>query len=280
MLSAGEATSSLLGLLPFVFILGAAAVVFVLFAGGKLTADDLGQVLTSVIVILGGVVIVMLFVGSVCLNISPVEHFENGATTDPLTQLWTDIATAEKTACGYITRADKFIQSDLGKPGHDNPDLVTQAQQDARTKAGGPLTDCTSGEWDSVTPNTADATNRITRLETTVNGFTAPVFQQAYQAQNTCESFTGFAHVAYQHIPLLESFTDSASPTDVSGDAAVITALQQRLATVNATITTQQQKFLKPIDDKTAALNRGETSDCDKKRGANAGKNIAGGKPA
>ena len=269
MLSTGEATTSLVGLLPFAIILAAAAAVFVLFVGGKLSADDLSQVLISVLVILSGVVVVMLFIGSLCLNIRPRENFVDGSsegvTTDPLTQLWADIATAEKTACGYITRTDKFIQSDLGEPGNDNPDLVTQAQQDARTKAGGPITDCTSGEWDSVVPNTADATNRITRLETTVNGLTAPVFQQAYQAQNTCESFRDFA---------LETFQDDSS------DASVISALQQRLTVVNTTITTQQQKFLKPIDDKTAALNRGETSDCDKQRGANAGKNIAGGKPA
>lgn len=272
MLSAGEATSSLIGLLPFIFILGAAAAVFVVFAGGRLSGDDLTEVLTSVLVILAGVALIMFFVSHVCMNISPVEHFADASAGDSdtaLTQLWTDIATAEKTACEYITRADKFIQSDLGKPGHDNPDLVTQAQQDARTKAGGPLTDCTSGEWDSVTPNTTDAENRIARLETTVNGFTAPVFQQAYKAQNTCESFRGSVTV--------ESFQDIQ---DVSGEAAVIAGLQERLATVNTTLTTQQQKLLKPIDDKTAALNRGEVSDCDKSRGANAGKNIAGGKPA
>jgi hypothetical protein len=251
MLSTGEAISSLLGLLPFLILLGAAAAVGIVFMGGRLSGEDVSQIMTSVFVILGGVVVVLMFVGSVCLTIHPTERFVD-ISSDPLTQLWSDIAAAEKASCGYITRADKFIQSDLGKPGYDNPSLVTQAQQDARDKAGGPLADCVT-PWDTTEPNVDDATNRIARLETTLTGFTAPIFQQAFTAQNTCESFQ-----------------DASS--------SVIQSLQQRLTVVQSTIQAQQQKFLKPIDDKTAALNRGEASDCDKKRGATAGGNIAGGK--
>lgn len=276
MLSAREAITSLLGLIPFLILLGAVAAIGLVFAGGKLSGEDVSEVMTSVLVILAGVVVVLMFVSGVCMTIHPTEQFRGAASehngirlyptyieqftdapvdvsSSPLTQLWADIATAEKAVCGYITRADKFIQSDLGKPGHDDPSLVTQAQQDARDKAGGPLTDCES-PWDTTEPNVDDATNRVTRLETTLNGFTAPAFQQAFDAQNTCESFV-----------------------DVP-NTAVIQALQQRLSVIQSTIQTQQQKFLKPIDDKTAALNRGEASDCDKKRGATAGGNIAGGK--
>jgi hypothetical protein len=62
-------------------------------------------------------------------------------------------------------------------------------------------------------------------------------------------------------VPCQEGFYDTGSVADVSG-------LQARLAAVRTEIQTQQTKLLKPIDDKNAALQRGEVSDCDKRRGA------------
>jgi len=238
-LSQVEASRSFLGLLPFAILLVAAAAIGFLSFSGKLTGDDVGIVIFRFIMIGVCVILVLVVVGSVCLNIHPTEQF-----LDPLDQLWADLAVAEKDVCGFFDRADGFIQNDIGKPGHDDPSLVTNARLAARNKAG-PIVDCTHS-WVDVSANEADAADRIGRLEASLSGFTGPVFQKAFKQSDTC------------------GFLDASL-------TARFTAVQQQ-------IVLQKSKYLKPIDDKTAALNRGEVSDCDKSKGATAGAGVAGGK--
>jgi hypothetical protein len=231
------------GFIPLVIVAGALIIVGVLYVLKRLTATDLDEILESLVYFTGSLLGIMLIVRFLCMNIQPTERF---ADADPEATLMSDIAAAEKAVCGYMTRADGFIQSRVGKAGTDNPDLVVQAQNQARAGAGGPITDCSG----TAVADLDEAENRIARLEFTLNGFTAPVFQEAYKSTNTCESFA-----------------DSR-----------LTDLQTRIATVKQLISFQKQKFLDPIDQKQAAMQRGEVSDCDKNRGGNTSADVAGGK--
>ena len=141
-----------------------------------------------------------------------------------------DISAAEAAVCKLITRADGFIQNDVGKAGQDNPELVTAAQQKARAD----LDMVTCGD---PTTDMLDMDHRLTRLESTLSGFTGPEFKRTYDATVPCQE--GFV-----------------------GDA------RARLTAIQATIAEQQQKLLGPIDAKTAAMQRGDLSDCDRRRGA------------
>jgi hypothetical protein len=204
-----------------------------------------------------GLMAVLIVVRTFCGNIHPVETFVgqgiNDTQTDPVQALWSGIAAAEEATCKYITRADGFIQNNEGKAGYDNPTLVSDAQQKARAAADGPLTDCTE-TWPTTLQDVssytldqglADADNRLTRLETTLQGFTGVIFQNTYNATVDCQ----------MPQPTTEGFDTS------------LTTLQQRLTAVQAAIQMQQQKLLGPIDQKTEELKKGQVSDCDKARG-------------
>jgi len=235
-------------LIPFIVIAIANGTVILLFMLGKLTFHDLDEVTDGLITIAVGILAIFLIVHLFCLNIRPVERFQDASAS--LSSLWTGIVETEKDICTLMTRADNFIQNQVGQPGHDNPQLVASAQQQARDKAGGQLTDCTTSGGDEPNGTLSDAENRIARMEVTLNGFTAPAFQQALKASQTCESFD---------------------------DSTTLTDLQSRLATVRATIQQQQRQYLKPVDDKQAAMQRGELSDCDRQKGATSGAGVVGG---
>jgi hypothetical protein len=228
---------SIVGFAPFAIVSIAAAIVGILYAMSRISLDMVSDVLESSIVIGLGITVVVIIVNLFCLNIRPYERFDGGS------DLLAGIAQAEKDVCALMTRADGFIQSDVGPPGQDTPSLVTTAQENARTAAGSPIVDCSA-------TYVSDAENRIARLETTLNGFTAPIFQKAYKASNTCENF--------------------------ADDPAVrLDDLQKRLATIQRLIAQQKQTYLKPIDDKNAAMQRGELSDCDRQKGAAVGGGLA-----
>lgn len=232
---------------PYILIGMSVLFVGAIYAIQKAPATVIGDVMQDVGMI--GIIVFMtlVLVGSFSMMIHPRELFEDGGSdaVDPTVQLLTDITATEKDVCDLITRTDKFIQNDIGKPGHDDPQLVTNAQQKARDAVGGPITDCGTS-WDDVSGAAAlqEADNRLTRMEATLTSFTGPELQSTYNKSVPCQT-EGFA------------------------DAGPLSDLQNRLAAVKQTIVMQQKKLLKPIDDKTAALQRGEVSDCDKKRGGN-----------
>lgn len=235
--------ATVVGLTPYILIAMGLVFMGFIYALERFPTSILGDTLVDLVGIGIGVVLVLLLVSRLCLTIHPQESFVDGGT-DPVVQLLQDIGTAEKDVCDLITRTDKFIQNDVGKPGHDNPQLVSDAQQKARDAVGSPLTDCQASWTLDVSGDAAiqEADNRLTRMEDTLKSFTGPELQATYDKSVKCEGFQ-------------------------SGGS--LSALQDRLVAVKTTITTQQQKLLKPIDDKTAALQKGEVSDCDKKRGGN-----------
>jgi alkylhydroperoxidase/carboxymuconolactone decarboxylase family protein YurZ len=236
---------SIVGFAPFAIVITAGVIVGILYIAGRVPKDFIPDVAEAIIIIGLGITVIVIIVNLFCLNIRPYERFDGGS------DLLTGIAQAEKDVCGLMTRADGFIQSDVGPPGQDNPSLVTTAQVNARAAAGGPVVDCSAGLIDaSGDAMLQEAENRIARLETTLNGFTAPIFQKAYKASNTCENF--------------------------ADDPAVrLDDLQKRLATIQSLIAQQKQNYLKPIDDKNAAMQRGELSDCDRRKGGAVGGGLA-----
>ncbi len=234
----------LIGVLPFLLILAASVGVGLTYVSAKFSAADAGEVMFSVATILLVSMTVGIFLRLSCGGIQPYEQFV-GTVTDvsgeEMAQLLADITTTEHDVCELITRTDKFIQSDVGKAGYDNPALVAQAREKAREAVNGPLTDCQT-VWPDVSGEAAlnEADNRMSRMEATLKSFTGPELESTYNRTVPCQE----------------------------GFASQIDAARARLTAIQATIQMQKTKYLKPIDDKNAALQRGEVSDCDKKRGA------------
>ena len=275
---------SLFGFLPFVILMAAGAGTIVLLALGRIAIQDVLEIMDAVIVIVLGLTVVTIIVNLLCLNIRPVEHFEEGEkvkkTGNEFLDLLNQITLAERATCTLMTRADHFIQNDVGHEGIDDPTRITEAQQQARNTAGGPIVDCSAAAVEDISTNTMtilqtvatdeslnEAENRIARLETTLNSFTAPIFQKALNASNTCE---GFALAKQPEFADIEGFAQGEQTT------AKLKDLQKRLSSIQRVIETQKRSYLKPIDDKTAAMQRGEVSDCDRQKGGATGTAIAG----
>lgn len=227
---------SLLGLAPFAIILIAAVVAALFMFSGRLTAEEASDIAFSVLMISAGIWVIAIFAQMICLNVRPYEQFEDASThKEKEAALLAGITAAEKSVCTLITRTNKFIAADQGHAGQQNPDLITQAQQKAVAAAGGPLVDC-----DTTDVSGSDAENRISRLETTLNNFTGPEIVKTYNNTVPCQP---------------EGFADNPS-------------LEKRLEAIQALIKEQETKYLKPIDQKTEQLRKGQASDCDKQRGA------------
>lgn len=230
-------------------------------------AADLGL---SVALILMGVISVMLFVCIFCSTIHPTERFvDAGAPGDtvasmtPEDTLLNGITAAEQKVCGLIGRTDKYIESDVGKPGQDDPSLVVAAQRKARAAVpGGRLVDCTVG---SPQPTLLDADARLTLMENSIKWFIDPELEATYKkAMAGCEGFSDSAQN--------EGFDDGNGNPAPMVDTA---ALQKRLDAINAAINEQNRTRIVPMDKQQERLNRGEVSDCQKKMGANAGADAA-----
>jgi len=226
-----------LGLSPFgILLLAGLLVAGYLFAG---RFDD-AKANSELGLMFGGSVLVVLLTTILlcimCVKIRPREMFVDLVSqldSSQETVLLNDISAAEEAVCKLITRADGFIQNDVGKAGQDDPGLVRAAQQKARAD----VDMVTCGE---PATETLDIDHRLARLESTLTGFTGPEIKRTYDATVPCrEQFVG----------------GGVSPRD-------------RLTAIRAMITEQQQKFLGPIDTKTAAMRRGDLSDCERRRGA------------
>jgi hypothetical protein len=185
-----------------------------------------------------------------CQTPRPRERFENPTAGESavVARLRSGIAEAEEAVCKYITRADQFIKSDVGPAGQKDPSLVSAAEQKAREGVNMVL--CSDGMAvasvdASGSDEMVDLENRITRLESTLSGFTGVVFKHSYE----------------ETVPCKEGFVDVTEPPTPA-------QLEQRLAAIRTTIDDQQTKYLGPIDQKTQDLQSGKASDCDKRRGA------------
>jgi hypothetical protein len=180
------------------------------------------------------VLLLMLLLCLFCVQIRPRELFVDVSGSDSTTALLADISAAEADVCKLITRADHFIQNDVGKAGQDDPSLIMAAQQKARGDTD--MVVCGGDETQQL-----EIDHRLRRLEETLRAFTGPEFKRTYDAT----------------VPCREGFLD------ISEEAA-----RQRLVVIRATIQEQQRKYLGPIDAKVAAMKRGDLSDCERRRGA------------
>jgi hypothetical protein len=178
-----------------------------------------------------------------CAVIHPREAFANTESADPLQTLFHEIGEAEDAVCKLITRTDEFIQGDVGNPGIQNPTLVTDAQNQARLGVGGSITICPATGIPE-TETLQDADQRMQRLEATLKSFSGPRIQKVWQQSVEC------------FVPL---------NADINGPS--LASLQDRLTVVQTAIALQQGKWIKEIDAKKEALQRGEASDCDKQKG-------------
>lgn len=185
---------------------------------------------------------------AICYRVRPMEAFQiqntSDATDDPT--LLADLATAEDAVCKLITRTDGFIQSDVGPAGQSDSSLVLAAQMKARE--GVAVVDCSA-----TGAALEDVPHRLTRLEETLRSLTGPELQQTYNKTMRCEGF--------QDLPVA-----TLQPTT-----------RQRLLAIQTTIRDQQTRLLGPVDQKSADLQRGIASDCDKRRGAAAAQTLPGG---
>lgn len=234
------------GLTPIAILVAAGLLVGIIMALRRFSQDDLVEIGGGLAIVAAVSLAVSVFVGITCAAIQPVEQFVD-ISGDPLKTLLDGISDTEQKVCDLITRVDKFIESNLGKKGHDDPSLVVAARAAARPAD--PITTCPIAPFSSDVSDSvilADAGNRITRLETTLSGLTGPQLQKTYNRTVPC--------------PAVENFTDMAGPT--------IESLQARLDAVRATLIDQQTKLLKPIDDKNERIQRHELSDCEKREGS------------
>lgn len=267
------------GITGFTTILGAALVIAVgagivvawMNVANRFTSAEATEMGLAVATILVGVITVMIFVCIFCSSVHPTERFTD-INADPAQTLLSGIADAEQKVCELVQRTDKFIESDVGKPGQDDPSLVIAAQRKARANVpGSTIVDCTvgapetsnsyrNGSYDlsisarKAEPSLADAAERLTLLELTLKWFTGPELDATYaKAMAGCESF--------------EDGAGTLAPT--------LPSLQTRLTAVQATIADQHRRRLDPLDAQTARLQRGEVSECQKKMGASAGADAA-----
>lgn len=180
----------------------------------------------------------------ICYRVMPREAFQDGSGSEDATLL-TDIAAAEEAVCKLITRVDGFIQSDVGPAGQSDSQLVLAAQMKARE--GVAVVDCSATE-----AGLEDVPHRLTRLEETLRSLTGPELQRTYDKTMRCE---GFQDVA----------------------TAMIQPPRARLTAIQATLRNQQTRLLAPVDQKSADLQRGIASDCDKRQGAAAAQRLPGG---
>lgn len=243
--SAYDLIISLVGMSPFIIPMVFAIVIWTTKIASRFTVEDTKQIVILIVVAMVILAGVLLFIGTTCMEIRPTERFVDAGSTKHLENkevntLLHEIEIADTEVCKLMTRADHFIQGNVGHPGIENPTLVTDAQQKAR--GDGPIVTCTKEDHLTL----ADAENHIIRLENTLKSFTGPTLQNTYNNTVICK----------------ENFAGTEKP------GVDVKQLQERLKNVNQTIEEQQKRLLGPIDEKTAALRRGEVSDCDKRRGA------------
>lgn len=234
------------GLTPIAILVAAGLLVGIIMALQRFSQDDLVEIGGGLAIVAGVALAVSVFVSITCVAIHPIERFVD-ISGDSLKSLLNGISDTEQHVCDLITRVDKFIESNLGKKGHDDPSLVVAARAAARPS--NPITTCPVAPFISDVSDSiilTDAENRIARLETTLSGLTGPQLQKTYNRTVPC--------------PAVESFDGTAIPT--------LDSLQKRLDNVRATLKDQQARLLKPIDDKNERIQRHELSDCEMREGS------------
>lgn len=232
------------GLTPIAILIAAGLLVGVALALKRFSPDDLIEIGGGIGIIGIAILFVIVFIGVSCTSVHPIEMFVD-ISENSLDKLLKGIEHTENEICGLYTRVDKFIEGSLGKKGHDDPSLVVSAQAAARPTD--PMTSCPNSPFGDISDSATlvEADNRISRMETSLNGFIGPQLQKTYNRTVPC--------------PAIETFVN-AGPT--------VESLQVRLNNVISILQKQKTTLLKPIDDKNERIQRHEVSDCEKQQGS------------
>jgi len=104
------------GVLPYLLILGAAAVTGFLFLLSRLTLQDGTEIIASMVTIWLVVMLVLVFVSQVCMNILPTERFVD-----------IGLLALETEVCTVLKKIEEYVKSKYGQKGIDNPSLITNS---------------------------------------------------------------------------------------------------------------------------------------------------------
>jgi len=221
--------------IPAVLIAGAVFTVGIVYLIQQVDPDLVAEAMFTVAVCLLVVFFVAALVGGNCAVITPTEKFVDGGAATGADSLEQAVAALESDVCDLITRADEYIQSEVGPAGNDNPSLVAAAKESARKAVGKDIVECPPAAH-------GDLQNRLQRLEQTLNSFTQSPIRSAWIRSDTC-----------------------ASPVEKENKERV-EAIKSRIA--------QQKGWIDAINEKVAAMQRGEISSCDKAKGEAMGTTI------
>lgn len=107
------------GALPYMLILGAATATGFLFLLSRLTVQDASEIIVAMATIWLVVMLVLIFVSQFCMNIRPMERFEDKGLRE--------IEALENEVCQVIKNIEEYVQSKYGQKGIDNPSLITNS---------------------------------------------------------------------------------------------------------------------------------------------------------
>ena len=257
------------------------------FLLGRMTADDVTEILIAMGTIWLVVMVVLIFVTQICMSISPREMFAGQET--PIQEFFDAFAKAETDVCTMTADIVQFIMNDVGKPGQDDPSLNTAAIQKAVSKVDGPITVCPPAPQ----PTTVDDINdRLTRMEQTLNQLIEPELKHTYEVtfdkkdcfvdfQESSEEFMDFLgtkELQWRRRRVIEpsghswpksnaqTLTTLVEPFDDPQDEFI--KMVDRLQGIQGTIASLTAQYLAPIQQKQKELKAGKPSDCDKKKGS------------
>jgi hypothetical protein len=212
--------------------------------------------------------IVVMIVGLFCLSVHP-EQFED---IDPLKKLMDDIKAAEDRTCKLITRADSFIEGEVGPKGMstneegdtvDTPlhrQFVVDAQKAARKKIPGILS-CNDGA-------TSNLDDRLTVLEQTLQLFVGPIFLRNFNSSINSKMACTVTKIPCFTAPI--KFGEDITKID---EASIIWAnlaitQEDRITAILKALTCYEARILTVIDTNAERLKNGQISDCEKNKAA------------
>lgn len=163
-----DTVGALYGFLPFLVIGVALLVTYVLFvANTVLVSEIMAEILLAMGAIWLVVITVLVFMSVFCMDIHPTEHF---------TDFEKEMTKTEASVCAMKEEVRKFIASEIGQPGQDDPSLIAKAMD-----VGAPLADCVQE---------LPLNERFVRMERTLL-FAEQVLKRTYNKVMTCEGFLG-----------------------------------------------------------------------------------------
>lgn len=238
-----------IGLLPFAIIAIAGLVLLIIFVFRRLALTDIAEILLSVGTIWLIVIFVLLFVGVMCASIQVREQFsddgkqgaddskqgaDDGKQGADDGKQGADVTKEELAAVEQkVCTLMASVDSYITNDvGLPGQDNPSVLEKAKQTARGsGTLPEC------DLTPAVIE--DRISRMERALTNFTGPELKKTYDKTIPCTE-EGFA-----------SFGD-------------------RLTVLKASIDSQTNQYLKPIQQKEIDTKAGRLSDCDKKRAAKA----------